>query len=113
MTKCTGTPWPRRSGWPNRGGPRSSTRILQDRGGRRVQGDQFREEASALVDLFTVTLRRVMWRGGNTSAEMKVYITTTVNFGDKKAGCIAIAAAREMASMCEEILREAAWFLKN
>jgi hypothetical protein len=28
---------------------------------------------------------------------MKVYITTTVNFGDKPAGCIAIAAARETA----------------
>jgi hypothetical protein len=82
---------------------------------------------SALVDLFTVTLcirehryaltkdiskfyqrvdadpiaqnlRRVMWRGGDTSAEMKVYITTTVNFGDKPAGCIAIAAARETAA---------------
>ncbi len=81
---------------------------------------------SALVDLFTVTLcirehryaltkdlskfyqrvdadpiaqnlRRVMWRGGDGSAEMKVYITTTVNFGDKPAGCIAIAAARETA----------------
>jgi hypothetical protein len=80
----------------------------------------------ALVDLFTVTLgvrehryaltkdlskfyqrvdadplaqhlRRVMWRGGDGSAEMKVYITTTVNFGDKPAGCIAIAAARETA----------------
>jgi hypothetical protein len=72
------------------------------------------EEASALVNLFTVTLcirehryaltkelskfyqrvdadsvaqnlHRVMWRGGDTSAEMKVYITTTVNFGDKTA----------------------------
>ncbi len=81
---------------------------------------------SALVDLFTVTLgirehryaltkdlskfyqrvdaeplaqhlRRVMWRGGDATAEMKVYITTTVNFGDKPAGCIAIAAARETA----------------
>jgi hypothetical protein len=70
---------------------------------------------SALVDLFTVTLcirehryaltkdlskfyqrvdadpiaqnlRRIMWRGGDTSTEMKVYITTTVNFGDKPAG---------------------------
>ncbi len=70
---------------------------------------------SALVDLFRVTLgirehryaltkdlskffqrvdaeplaqhlRRVMWRGGDTTAEMKVYITTTVNFGDKPAG---------------------------
>jgi hypothetical protein len=42
---------------------------------------------------------------------MKVYITTTVNFGDKQAGCMAIVAARETASMSEEILREAAWFL--
>ncbi len=97
---------------------------------------------SALVDLFTVTLcirehryalmkdlskfyqrvdadpiaqnmRRVMWRGGDTSAEMKVYITTTVNFGDKPAGCIAIAAARETAAMDEGEFREAAWFLQN
>jgi hypothetical protein len=81
---------------------------------------------SALVDLFTVTLgirehryaltkdlskfhqrvdaeplaqhlRRVMWREGDATAEMKVYITTTVNFGDKPAGCIGIAAARETA----------------
>jgi hypothetical protein len=99
---------------------------------------------SALVDLFTVTLcirehryaltkdlskfyqrvdadpvaqnlRRVMWRGGDTSAEMRVYITTTVNFGDKPAGCIAIAAARETATFAlgEDELREAAWFLQN
>jgi hypothetical protein len=97
---------------------------------------------SALVDLFTVTLciqehryaltkdlskfylrvyadpiaqnlRRVMWRGGDTSAEMKVYITTTVNFGDKPAGYIAIAAARETAAMDEGEFREAAWFLQN
>jgi hypothetical protein len=97
---------------------------------------------SALVDLFTVTLcirehryalakdlskfyqrvdadpiaqnlRRVMWSGGDTSAEMKVYITTTVNFGDKPAGCIAIAAAREPAAMDEGEFREAAWFLQN
>ncbi len=44
---------------------------------------------------------------------MKVYITTTVNFGDKPAGCIAIAAARETASMNVDVFREAAWFLKN
>ncbi len=44
---------------------------------------------------------------------MKVYITTTVNFGDKPAGCIAIAAAREMAAMDEGEFREAAWFLQN
>jgi hypothetical protein len=97
---------------------------------------------SALVDLFTVTLcirehryaltkdlskfyqrvgadpiaqnlRRVMWRGGDTSAEMKVYITTTVNFGDKPAGCIAIVAARETAAMDGSEFSEAAWFLQN
>jgi len=97
---------------------------------------------SALVDLFTVTLRirehryalkkdlskfyqivdadpiaqnlrRVMWRGGDMSAEMKVYITMTVNFGDKPAGCIAIAASRETAAMDEGEFREAAWFLQN
>ena len=95
----------------------------------------------ALVDLFTVTLsvrehryaltkdlskfyqrgdadpqaqhlRRVMWRGGDGSAEMKVYITTTVNFGDKPAGCIAIAAARETADRFGAEFPEAAWFLK-
>jgi hypothetical protein len=65
------------------------------------------------TDSVAQNLRRVMWRGGDTSAKMKVYITTTVNFGDKTAGCITIAAARETASMCEEILMEAAWFLKN
>ncbi len=95
----------------------------------------------ALVDLFTVTLgirehryaltkdlskfyqrvdadplaqhlRRVMWRGGDRSAKMKVYITTTVDFGDKPAGWIAIAAARETAERFGGEFPEAAWFLK-
>ncbi len=57
-------------------------------------------------------LRRVMWRGGDATAEMKVYITTTVNFGDKPAGCIAIAAARETAEKFGAKFPEAAWFLK-
>jgi hypothetical protein len=65
------------------------------------------------VDPVAQNLRRVMWRGGDTSAEMKVYITTTVNFCNKLAGCIAIAAARETALMSEEIFKEAEWFLKN
>jgi hypothetical protein len=43
---------------------------------------------------------------------MKVYITTTVNFGDKPAGCIAIAAARETAEKFGAEFPEAAWFLK-
>ena len=63
------------------------------------------------ADPIAQNLRRVMWRGGDTSAEMKVYITTTVNFGDKPAGCIAIAAVRETAAMDEGEFREAAWFL--
>ncbi len=65
------------------------------------------------ADPVAQNLRRVMWRGGDTSAEMKVYITTTVNFGDKPAGCIAIAAARETAALDEGEFREAAWFLQN
>jgi hypothetical protein len=97
---------------------------------------------SALVDLFTVTLcirehryaltkdlskfyqrvdadpiaqnlRRVMWKGDDTSVEMKVYITTTVNFGDKPASCIAIAATRETATMDKGEYRDAAWFLMD
>jgi hypothetical protein len=65
------------------------------------------------ADPIAQNLHRVMWRGGDTSAEMKVYTTTTVNFGDKPAGCIAIAAARETAAMDEGEFREAAWFLQN
>jgi hypothetical protein len=49
------------------------------------------------MDPTAQNLRCVMWRGGDTVAEIKVYITTTVNFGDKPTGCIAIAAARAMA----------------
>jgi hypothetical protein len=57
-------------------------------------------------------MRRVLWRGGDPEAVPKIYITTTVNFGDKPAGCIAIAAVRETA---ERFGGEspAAWFLKN
>jgi hypothetical protein len=57
-------------------------------------------------------LRRVMWRGGDRSAEMKVYITTMVNFRDKPAGCIAITLARETAERFGAEFPEAAWFLK-
>jgi len=97
---------------------------------------------SALADLFAVTLgfreyryaltkdlskfyncvladeeaqhtRRVMWRFGDENAKPSTYVTTTVNFGDKPAGCIAIAAARETAEMFGRGKEEAAWFLKN
>ena len=96
---------------------------------------------SALTDLFVVTLglreyrfaltkdiskfynsidadpvaqhmRRVVWRQGDQTEEPKIYRTTTVNFGDKQAGCISIAAARETADMFGNG-SQAAWFLKN
>jgi hypothetical protein len=95
---------------------------------------------SALVDLFTITLgmreyqfaltkdlskfyqrvladelaqhvRRIIWRGGELDREPDVYVTTTVNFGDKPAGCIAIAATRETARMFSGGKENAAWFL--
>jgi hypothetical protein len=99
------------------------------------------ERTLALVDLFTVTLsfrehryaltkdlskfyqrveaddlaqhmRRVLWRDCEGSKDMRVYVSTTVNFGDRPAGCIAIAALRETAERYGGDLPEAAWFLK-
>ena len=58
-------------------------------------------------------LRRVVWRGGELEREPDIYITTTVNFGDRPAGCIAITAVRETAKRFEEICPEAAWFIQN
>ncbi len=40
-------------------------------------------------------------------------MTTRVNYGDRPAGCITIAAVREMASRFREGKEKAAWFLKN
>jgi hypothetical protein len=55
----------------------------------------------------------VAWRRRNCGDEGVQYITTTtVNFGDKPAGCIAIAAARETAERFGAKFPEAAWFLK-
>jgi len=43
---------------------------------------------------------------------MRVYVTTTVNFGDRPVGCIAIAALRETAERFGADLPIAAWYLK-
>jgi hypothetical protein len=40
-------------------------------------------------------------------------VTTQVNYGDRPAGCIAIAAVRETATRFGEGRDKAAWFLKN
>jgi hypothetical protein len=52
-------------------------------------------------------VERLRWIKG-----MRVYVTTTVNFGDRPAECIAIAALRETAERYGGDLPEAAWFLK-
>jgi hypothetical protein len=91
---------------------------------RKSLNDILMRGPSALADLFTVTvgfrehrfaltkdlskfyncvlavelaqhMRRVVWRYGDDGAKVKVFITTNVNFGDRPAGCIAIAAVTE------------------
>jgi hypothetical protein len=42
-------------------------------------------------------MRRSLWRDCDNAKELGVYVTTTVNFRDCPAGCIAIAAMRETA----------------
>ncbi len=42
-------------------------------------------------------VRRILWRFGYMSKEPTIFVTTRVKYGDRPAGCIAIAAVREMA----------------
>jgi hypothetical protein len=58
-------------------------------------------------------VRRILWRFGERSQEPTNFVTTRVNYGDQPAGCIAIAAVREMATTFREGKERAAWFLKN
>jgi hypothetical protein len=44
-------------------------------------------------------VRRIIWRSGELDRDPDVYVTTTVNFGDRPAGCIPIAATRETKRM--------------
>ncbi len=43
-------------------------------------------------------IRRILWRFGDRSKEPTIFMTTRVNYGDRPAGCIAIAAVRETAN---------------
>jgi hypothetical protein len=54
-----------------------------------------------------------VWRDGDEDSPSKVFVTTTVNFGDRPAGCITIATARKTAEMFGEEKPEAKWFLQN
>jgi hypothetical protein len=58
-------------------------------------------------------VRRILWRFGDKSKEPTIFVTTRVNYGDRPAGCIAIAAVRETADRFEKGREMAAWFLKN
>ncbi len=65
-------------------------------------------EADGLVQ----HLKSFLWRDCDSSEDLRTFVTTTVNFGDRPAGCIAIAAMRETAERYGEDLPEASWFLK-
>ena len=58
-------------------------------------------------------LRRVLWRDGDGNKEPKTFITRTVNFGDKPAGCVALTALRETAELYKNINPEASRKLKD
>jgi hypothetical protein len=58
-------------------------------------------------------VRRILWRCGERSREPTIFVTTRVNYGDRPAGCIAIAAVRETATRFGEEKERTAWFLKT
>ncbi len=58
-------------------------------------------------------VRRILWRFGDRSKEPTIFVTTRVNYGDRPAGCIAIAAVWETTDRFGESKETAAWFLKN
>jgi hypothetical protein len=58
-------------------------------------------------------VRRILWRFGDKTKEPTIFVTTRVNYGDRPAGCIAIAAVRETADCFGKGRETAAWFLEN
>jgi hypothetical protein len=58
-------------------------------------------------------VRRILWRFGDKSKEPTIFVTTRGNYGDRPAGCIAIAAVWETADRFGKGRETAAWFLKN
>jgi hypothetical protein len=58
-------------------------------------------------------LRRVLWRSGDREKQPDTYVTTTVNFGDRPAGCIAQTAVRETARLYRHLDPQASDFIKN
>ncbi len=58
-------------------------------------------------------VRRILWRFGDKTKEPTIFVTMRVNYGDRPAGCIAIAAVRETAARFGKGKETAAWFLRN
>jgi len=58
-------------------------------------------------------LRRVIWRGGDEKRRPDIYVSTTVNFGDKPAGCVAQTAVRETAKLYRHLDSAAADLIIN
>jgi hypothetical protein len=58
-------------------------------------------------------VRRILWRFGDKAKEPTIFVTTRVNYGDRPAGCIAIAGVRETAARFGKGKETAAWFLRN
>jgi hypothetical protein len=58
-------------------------------------------------------VRRILWRFGEGAREPTIFVTTRVNYGDRPASCIAIAAVRETASRFGARKEKAAWLLEN
>ena len=64
------------------------------------------------ADNLSQHMRRVLWRDCDSSKDLRIYVTMTVNFGDYPAGCIPLAAMRKTAERYSSDLPEASWFLK-
>jgi hypothetical protein len=58
-------------------------------------------------------VRRILWRFCEAKRDPTIFVTMRVNYGDRPAGCIAIAAVWETAARFGEGKEKAAWFLKN
>ncbi len=57
--------------------------------------------------------RRILWRFSNTQKDPDVFRTTRVNYGDRPAGCIAMAVVQETAKRFGGSREEATLFLRN
>jgi hypothetical protein len=65
------------------------------------------------VDTVAQHVRRILWRFRREGEDPIIFVTTRVNYGDRQAGCIAIAAVHETATRFGKGREMAAWFLKN